>query len=164
MFTAFCIKMLVEIGSVQGLKQFLGQFNTSPENEGRYQPLFDSIFSVFPFFLSAKRPREIFVFSGRNSSGIRLTSQEELPKNGFCFCGSIRIERKDQSKTRHLKPMTIFKLASPNENEIELYLANGYLNYRVISPIIIRSMILEIIKNQRYYSTRSNLKMTNGIS
>ena len=94
--------------------------------------MLDSIIKGF----GCEAHREIFTFTGRPESGIGLLTKKTLPKEGFCFCGTIRIERPDQSKEILDEKMTIFKLGASKEKEIELFYKDGYLHYYVIIIII----------------------------
>jgi len=76
----------------------------------------------------------VFSFSGNSDSGIRLMATASLPNKGFCFCGSIYIERKSQTcvslNSNTYNIMTIFKLYACT-NTIELFIEDGYLKYKV---------------------------------
>lgn len=65
------------------------------------------------------------MFSGATNSGIGLLTLKSLPKEGFCFCGSIRIERTKKGK------MTIFKLTSSKDRDLEFWVEGGHLRYSV---------------------------------
>jgi len=67
------------------------------------------------------------VFTGKANSGIGLLNKKNLPKDGYAFCGHIRLERQQGTK------MTIFKLASYTNNEIELLIQDKYITYYVHS-------------------------------
>ena len=127
-----CKGILSDVPSIVQFKQLLGQFNTFPEDESKYQNLFNCIMLLLPSLMTTKTYNDIFVFSGRANSGIGLLTKKELPTTGYCFCGSIRIERRDPKEMYDTEYMIIFKLGCSKEREIELYLENGYLNYKVM--------------------------------
>lgn len=119
-------------GSSQCLKSFIGQLNISKKHNTNYELLFSSILDSLIQILSTESPKEVFVFPGSSNSGISLRINKELPKDGYCFCGSIWIERKYQGNESDRKEMTIFKLGASNEKEMELFIDDGYLTYQVL--------------------------------
>jgi hypothetical protein len=76
--------------------------------------------------------REIFVFNGESQSGISLVPLRQLPKDGYCFFGWIRLERRDQSSQETTEgPMCIYKLGTGSGHEVELGLQDGVFYYTV---------------------------------
>ena len=135
-------KNIIQIGiSSQSFKEFIGLLNTYPENEIRYKDLFEKVLVDLIHFMSNKPSREIFYFSGKPYSGIGLLALKELPKDGYCFCGSIRFEHKGNGK----EIMTIFKLGASKKREIEFFIKDGYLHYTVIFYQII---VHEIVRRE----------------
>ena len=152
-----CTDSVCVNGSNRCLKEFIGQLNAYKKHDIHYELLFSSILSSLALILSNKSPREVFVFSGSHKSGIGLISRKNLPKDGYCFCGSIWIERKDQTKVSANEIMTIFKLSSSKNKELELFLKDGYLNYRVKYDLSNRWEILKaIIRRMLYHSQIGN--------
>ena len=133
-----CEQILINTHTNKEMKAFFTLFN----NEDVF--LLESILILTPSLLSAKAHNEIFVFSG--NEGIILKGQDKLPAKGFGFCGVIRIERKDQSTPIE---SIIFKLSSSKEKEIEFFISDGYLNYKVFYYIML------IVK--RYKKKRSHI-------
>ena len=120
--------MLSTNTSNTSLKSLVGLLENTYDDELYYKSLCTSILSVLSFSLSAKLRREVFVFSDRVDSGIVLFPIKDLSKFGYCFCGGIRIEHiEDENKI-----MTIFKLSTGKEWEMELFLKGRILNYTVV--------------------------------
>lgn len=132
-----CTRSICVNGSSKCLKEFIGQLNISRKQDKYYEVLFTTIFSALMRILSTDNPREVFSLSGNSDSGIRLRALRELPKGGYCFCGSIWIERKDQSKRSGSSRMTIYKLEATAITRLELFIANGHLNYQVNTQIAV---------------------------
>jgi len=104
---------------------FIGLLNTSLES--KYEKVYQHVLEYLIDSRSSEFHGDVFAFSGNSDSGIGLLSLKQLPKDGFCFCGSIRIERNCQDKK-----MVIFKLTSSKDRYIELYIKSGYLHYLVL--------------------------------
>lgn len=120
----FCASCLCVNGSARCLKDFIKQLNTkSARTESENEAITNAIFSSLTIILSTKTMKEVFVFKGTQNSGIALQERKALPKDGFCFFGSIRIERKNPSTPVR---MAIFKLKG-----LELLLEDNCLHYCV---------------------------------
>ncbi len=88
--------------------------------------------SLLQILRAAPAPRELFAFSGKPGCGIGLLARETLPKEGYCFCGWIRVERRDQSAGEEDgSRMTVFKLGASKDREVELFVRDGFLSYSV---------------------------------
>lgn len=118
-----CKEVLADVHYNKEMQAFLGLWKWCAEDSH----LLENVLTLVPSLLSARTLGELFVFSGRENSGIRLEAGR-LPHEGFGFCGAIRIERGDESTPAE---SVIFKLSAAKESEIELFLSNNHLNYRV---------------------------------
>jgi len=128
-----CTESVSINGSIRCLKDFIGLFSTQVKCNTRYEQLFKSILESLEMMMmnKNKNPKGVFTFLGTPESGIGLFGCKALPKEGFCFCGSIWIERSRHPKDSSNSKMTIFKLGASRTKEMELFLEDGYLNYQV---------------------------------
>ena len=113
------------------LKLLIGLLNTNQGNLLFHK----SILSLISVTLNFKCHSEVFLFFGHHDSGLGIMTLKNLPKKGFCFCGFIRVERKDQSRLKSSNEMTIFKLSS-SSCDIELLIKDGIFIYKVIYILI----------------------------
>lgn len=129
----FC-RDVIQIGASSScLTQFIKPLNSKPGEIVNYESLARVILSSLVFLLKEPAYKEVYVFSGRASSGMGLLSRKGLPKEGFGFCGYVRLER--NSQLHSARPMTVFKLGSSTNKEIELLIKDGYIAYRVHSTL-----------------------------
>jgi hypothetical protein len=134
---SLCTKRIYINGSICCLKDFIGLLSTPMKYNPRYEQLFTSILKSLKMMVTNRSPRAVFTFLGTPESGIGLFGRKGLPKEGFCFCGSICIERNKHPENGLNDKMTIFKLGASRTKEIELFLKDGYLHYQV--NVLLRS-------------------------
>lgn len=116
-----CGKIMTVSTSSQAIKKFVGQFNEA----GDCKEFCDCVLSLLVQVLESSSPREVFTFSGKANSGIKLQPINSLPKKGFCFFGGIYVEAAGKAGT-----MTIFKLSNSTK-AIELFVHNDFLHYQL---------------------------------
>jgi len=121
----FCTDCLCVNRSTKCLKDFIGQLNIDRIIESQYEVLFRYIVSSLAIILTAKNPGGVFIFKGNSNSGIALKECKSLPKDGYCFCGFIRLEHQVIRNK-----MIIFKLTG--SQDIEFYVEEKHLFYQVL--------------------------------
>lgn len=112
----------------QNLKEFMKEMIFIKQE---YGSKFEYVGMILDSVLTMIKPftqREFFIFSGENESGISLVEINSFPPEGYCFFGWIRIEPNLKISR---EPVTIYKFASKNEMEIELFLEDHFLYYSV---------------------------------
>lgn len=115
----------------ESFSNFLSLLNTSFANREVSERIYSHI---LPYLANCRKVdchANVFVFTGTPSSGIGLLALKSLPRGGYCFCASVRVERPAQG-TDASRKMTIFKLCSSEDRDIELYVEAGYLHYTVL--------------------------------
>lgn len=126
-----CTKSIYTNGSIICLKAFIGLANTPMDSKTQYEQLVTSVLSSLGTTATNRSPREVFTFPGTSDSGVGLFGRRSLPKDGFCFCGSLWIERNKHPQEPSSEKMTVFKFGASRTKEIELFLKNGHLHYQV---------------------------------
>ncbi len=125
---------IVNISSFS-LREFIRKLAYLTNTQDNYLEYTETVLDSLLKMLKENSHREIFVFNGQSQSGVAVVPIRELPSDGYCFFGWIRVERKDQSyPSRHESPMCIFRLATKGEGEIKLYIHHGNLFYHVTPP------------------------------
>ena len=117
--------------SNQCFKKYIKLLNSNTKNEIEYKNIIMNVLSLLLSLICLKVYSEVFIFTGKSNSGIGLFQLRKLPKNGFCFCTSLRLERRDQSREKAKGDMVIFKLSSCKVMELELFIRDGYIHYKV---------------------------------
>ena len=123
---------IVNISSFS-LREFIRKlaYINCPQDD--YVEYAETVLDALLKMLKENSHREIFVFNGQSQAGVSVIPIRELPSDGYCFFGWIRVERQDQSYPNcHDSPMCIFRLATKGEGEIKLYLHHGSLFYMVL--------------------------------
>ena len=94
---------------------------------------------------NGKAHREVFLFNGEASSGLRLEARQALPKEGYGFFAWVRLERVREEGTH----MCVFCFAggATNDREIQLFLKDRVLHYSIVSPNGIISATIDIGRN-----------------
>lgn len=127
-----CKDIISTCNSHYCLKSFISVLNTFPKSIPEYESVCENIMFSLSLLVSKEANNEIFVFSGKFNSGLNFLSAKNLPQDGFCFCGCIRLERRNQAEPNPTEHMTIFELAASRTEQLELFIKKGHLNYRVI--------------------------------
>ena len=109
------------------LKKFISLLDTFSTSEYHLQLILNSLIIL----LSSQVIHEVFVFTGKSNSGIRLIPKKALPQEGICFHTSLLIEHNTPHK------QIIFKLLTAKGNFLELFLSRGCFNYQVSKVLII---------------------------
>jgi len=108
------------------LKKFINLLKVCFNNQTSFLSLLNSLLTI----LSNESSHDVFLFTGKPSSGMRIENSKMLSKKGICFTTSILIEQEATNE------QTIFKLTASKDNILRLSILKGYLHYRVKCGII----------------------------
>ena len=124
------------------MKEYVRMLRFYKENHAKWKDLTNKIVDSLVTFVKnpyekALVPSDIFLFYGadkiqKKNSGIKLIEFGNIPKSGYCFFGSIRLERSEPDDDTK---MVIYKIKN-NENEMCLYINNEQKLIYEVSEIV----------------------------